>query len=37
LEERGEVFVENLVICPVENYIQTVQVLNAGLNYRVQA
>jgi hypothetical protein len=32
--EQGETFVEDLVIVPIENYKQSVELINAGLKYR---
>lgn len=32
--EQGETFVEDLVIVPIENYKQSVELINTGLKYR---
>ena len=32
--EQGETFVEDLVIVPIENYKQSIELINTGLKYR---
>jgi hypothetical protein len=33
--EIGEVYVEDLTIVPISNYKQSIELINAGLDYRV--
>jgi hypothetical protein len=32
--QHGETFVEDLVIVPIDNYKQSIELINAGLKYR---